>query len=95
MRLARRTLRLLARRGADVGAVEIDPGALRVVEGFMGAGYGHPTEAAREAGRLAADRAGLALEPVYTSKALAALLADAGREGPAVFWNTHSGVAPD
>ena len=52
-KLARRTLRLLAKRGADVEGVE--PNELRVVEGFMGAGYGHSTREAGEAQRLAAE----------------------------------------
>ncbi|HEX8742941.1 MAG TPA: pyridoxal-phosphate dependent enzyme [Thermoleophilaceae bacterium] len=86
-RLARRTLALLARRGADV---RVEPRPVRVVEGFMGAGYGHATAAAGEAQRLAAAAEGLALDPVYTGKALAALLAGAAGEGPVVFWNTNN-----
>jgi len=38
----------------------------------------------------------LRLEPVYTAKTLAALLAGVGRgefgSGPVLFWNTHSAV---
>ncbi|MFO0619452.1 MAG: pyridoxal-phosphate dependent enzyme [Polyangiaceae bacterium] len=62
---------------------------------FVGAGYGSPTEAAREAIAKAA-RAGLELDPVYTGKAFAAIVADgeasggkAGK-GPSLFWNTQS-----
>lgn len=95
LRLARRTLRLLAKRGADVGDVQVAPDALRVVEGFMGAGYGHATAEAERARERAARDEDLALDPVYTSKALAALLAEPDRRGPVVFWNTHSGVAPE
>jgi len=56
----------------------------------IGAGYGHRTEAAARAADLAA-AAGLALDPVYTAKAMAGLLAlrDAGRIGdPALFVHT-------
>jgi D-cysteine desulfhydrase len=94
LRLAGRTLRLLARRGADVRGVPLRPGAIRVVQGFMGAGYGHATEAAERAQELAREAAGLALDPVYTGKALAALLATP-REGPVLFWNTNNGVPYD
>ncbi|MEA2473738.1 MAG: D-cysteine desulfhydrase [Thermoleophilaceae bacterium] len=88
-KLAKRTLRLLAERGADTGAVE--PNEVRVVEGHMGAGYGHPTPEAGEAIRLAAEAEQLGLDPVYTGKALAALLAGAAGDGPLLFWNTNNG----
>jgi D-cysteine desulfhydrase len=91
-RLARRTLKLLARRGVDV---RVEPRPVRVVDGYMGAGYGHATEAAGEAQRLAAEAEGLALDPVYTGKALAAVLAGAAGAGPVVFWNTNNGVPWD
>lgn len=92
LRLARRTLALLARRGADVGGVEIAPDALRIVEGYMGDGYGHATAAAEDARSHALAAEDLGLESVYTSKALAALRAETQRGGPVVFWNTHNGV---
>jgi D-cysteine desulfhydrase len=88
-RLARRTLRLLAKRGAEVKGLE--PNAVRVVRGFMGAGYGHTTPEAGEAQRLARAAEGLALEPVYTGKTLAAIRAGAAGEGPVLFWNTNNG----
>jgi D-cysteine desulfhydrase len=56
---------------------------------FLGPGYGHPTPEGQQALRRAAD-AGLALEPVYTAKAMAAALA-LDLEPPAVFWNTYGG----
>ncbi|WP_334145179.1 1-aminocyclopropane-1-carboxylate deaminase/D-cysteine desulfhydrase [Rhabdothermincola sp.] len=63
----------------------------------VGAGYGAPTPAADEAIRLAAQLEGLVLDPVYTGKALAALIADrrAGRlapNQPTVF--LHTGGLP-
>ncbi|HWB68834.1 MAG TPA: 1-aminocyclopropane-1-carboxylate deaminase, partial [Solirubrobacterales bacterium] len=65
-------------------------GAFGLTREQIGAGYGHPTEAAGEAAALAAAD-GLALDPVYTAKAMAGLLAlrAAGRlEGPALFIHT-------
>jgi D-cysteine desulfhydrase len=94
LRLAGRTLRLLARRGADVRGVPLRPGAVRVVEGFMGAGYGHATDEAERALELAREAEGLALDPVYTGKALAAILAQ-DHDGPVLFWNTNNGVPYD
>jgi D-cysteine desulfhydrase family pyridoxal phosphate-dependent enzyme len=73
-------------RGAPVGTVRVD-------HRFFGAGYGAPTEACREALDLAAVTEGLVLDPVYTGKAAAALVAGC-REGwlpeggPLVFWHT-------
>jgi 1-aminocyclopropane-1-carboxylate deaminase/D-cysteine desulfhydrase-like pyridoxal-dependent ACC family enzyme len=64
----------------------------------FGSGYGAPTAACREALDLAARLEGLILDPVYTGKALAALMArvrsgHAGSDGEAiVFW--HTGGSP-
>lgn len=73
-RLARRAARLLERRGAKLGQLRIEPGMLDLTRDQIGAGYGHPTEAAARAAALAAED-GLALDPVYTAKAMAGLLA--------------------
>lgn len=73
-RLARRTAKLLERRGASLGGLQLDPGLLDLTRDQIGAGYGHPTEAARRAAALAAEE-GLPLDPVYTAKAMAGLLA--------------------
>jgi D-cysteine desulfhydrase len=89
-RLARRTAALLERRGARLGRLRLEPGMLDLTRDQVGAGYGHPTEAAaRAAARAAEDR--LALDPVYTAKAMAGLLAlrAEGRLGePALFLHT-------
>lgn len=63
----------------------------------FGSGYGAPTDAAVEAITLTARTEGLVLDPVYTGKAMAGLLAAVreGRIGPdetAVFW--HTGGSP-
>lgn len=73
-RLARRTAKLLERRGAELGPLRLDPGMLDLTRSQLGAGYGHPTAAAVRAAELAAAD-GLALDPVYTAKAMAGLLA--------------------
>lgn len=59
----------------------------------VGTGYGHPTEASTEATTLLARREGILLDDVYTSKAMAGLLARirAGGFGPdqtVLFWLT-------
>jgi L-cysteate sulfo-lyase len=58
-------------------AAELTPRAAPFVveEGFLGPGYGVLTDAAVEAIRLAAGTEGLLLDPVYSGKAMAGLLA--------------------
>lgn len=73
-RLARRTAALLERRGAELGPLRLEPGMLDLTRAQLGAGYGHPTAAAARAAELAAPE-GLHLDPVYTAKAMAGLLA--------------------
>ena len=93
LRLARRTADLLRRRGADLPDLVLDADDLLVVRDWLGPGYGHPTAAGRDAQTLAADHAALMLEPVYTAKALAAVLAmnADGRlgDGVVLFLNTN------
>jgi 1-aminocyclopropane-1-carboxylate deaminase/D-cysteine desulfhydrase-like pyridoxal-dependent ACC family enzyme len=76
------------------------PGAFRdarveVDDRFVGAGYGIPTAASVEATELAARREALFLDPTYTAKAMAGLLARlrTGELGGAVlFWHTGGQV---
>ncbi len=89
-RLARRTAELLERRGARLGRLELGPDMLDLTREEIGAGYGHPTEAATRAAALAAEER-LSLDPVYTAKAMAGLLAlrREGRLGdPVLFLHT-------
>jgi len=70
---------------------------VRVMGGQLGEGYGVPTAAMREAVSLFARTEGLALDPVYTGKAAAGLVAgcrsgELGADGPVVF--LHTGGAP-
>jgi D-cysteine desulfhydrase len=94
--LARRTARLLRSRGAGLPACSPAPGDVTVETRWLGAGYGHRTPEAEHARHLLSEREDLALEPVYTGKAMAALLAlrDEGAfgEGPVLYWHTHNAL---
>jgi D-cysteine desulfhydrase len=65
---------------------------LRIDDRFVGGGYGVPTSAGDSAIERARRTQGWELDPVYTGKALAALLEDARdpSAGPLLFWNTAS-----
>jgi len=89
-RLARCTAALLERRGARGDRPRLEPGRLDLTREQIGAGYGHRTPAAERAAARAA-KEGLSLDPVYTAKAMAGLLAlrDEGRlSGPVLFVHT-------
>jgi D-cysteine desulfhydrase len=61
----------------------------------LGPGYGQPTAASEEATRLLARTEGILVDPIYTAKALAGLVArvrDGRLTGPVVFW--HAGGTP-
>ena len=69
--------------------------AVEVDDRFVGEGYGIPTEASREAMELAARTEAIFLDPTYTAKAMAGLIAYVRQqkfvEGQTVvFW--HTGV---
>ncbi len=89
-RQATEALRLLSRDEALGDAVV-------VMDEFVGPGYARPTESMREALSLAARFEGLVLDPVYTGKAFAGLIALArsgrfGRDQSLLF--VHTGGAP-
>jgi D-cysteine desulfhydrase family pyridoxal phosphate-dependent enzyme len=73
LRAARIANEAAARLGADVA---IAPTELRTNQDHIGAGYGIPTPGCLEAIRLLAQRDGVLLDPTYTAKAMAALMAD-------------------
>jgi D-cysteine desulfhydrase family pyridoxal phosphate-dependent enzyme len=84
--------------GADI---EIGPDDLWLDMGFLGEGYAVPSADAVEAIRLLARTEGIACDPVYSGKALAALVAAARAGeldgGGTVFWHTggyHALFAP-
>jgi D-cysteine desulfhydrase len=93
-RLARRTVRLLRKRGASVAGAGVAPGDLTVERDWLGPGYGHSTPAAEESMALFAEREDVVLEPVYTAKAVAGLLElnrrGAFGTGPVLYWHTYS-----
>lgn len=97
-RLARAALRRLHR--LDPGIPEIGPGPsdFHLLPGWLGAGYGSPTEAAERAQRAALELEGIHLETTYSAKCLAALLELAAqpefRARTLLFWNTYSSVDP-
>ena len=64
-----------------------------VDDGFVGDGYGVPTERSTEALRLVARHEGIVLDPVYTAKAMAGLIERVRRGGfsaadTVLFWHT-------
>lgn len=77
--------------GADPALTEDD---VHLDSSQLGDGYGAFTEAGIEAIGLLARTEGVVLDPVYSAKGMAGLVADvrAGRvEGPVVFWHTGGG----
>ncbi|HEV3058131.1 MAG TPA: D-cysteine desulfhydrase family protein [Vicinamibacterales bacterium] len=71
--------------------------AIEVDDRFVGGGYGVPTDASREAIELAARTEALFLDPTYTAKAMAGLIAFVRQQKLAqgqtvVFWHTGGQV---
>jgi D-cysteine desulfhydrase family pyridoxal phosphate-dependent enzyme len=80
--------RLSARRSTVSSGLAID-----VDDTFVGGGYGVPTPESTEALELVARREGILLEPVYTAKAMAGLIARVRRreftsDQTVLFWHT-------
>jgi D-cysteine desulfhydrase len=88
-KLAGKSARLLAKRGADFPAPRLN---LEMRSDWMGETYGAPTEESERATGMAG-AAGLELDPVYTAKAMAGLIAKSsgGEFGdrPVLFLNTN------
>jgi D-cysteine desulfhydrase len=71
--------------------------AIEIDDRFIGAGYGIPTEASREAIDLAARAEAIFLDPVYTGKAMAGLMAYVRQQRftenqTVLFWHTGGQV---
>lgn len=86
---------VIARTAEELGTA-VDPAGIELDERFIGAGYGRPTEAAQEAAGLLARTEAILVDPIYTAKALAGLVAGV-RSGAwdgerIVFW--HAGGLP-
>ena len=79
-----------------LGSDRVFTGAdVHLLAGYIGPGYGQASPEGDEAAELALRTEGLVLDPVFTAKAMAALIAEAraGRlDGPVVF--LHSGGTP-
>ena len=95
-------VRALVEGVADL--LHLDPGklsrgtAIEVDDRFVGDGYGIPTDASREAIDLVARTEAIFLDPTYTAKAMASLIASVRQqkfvEGQTVlFWHTGGQVA--
>jgi len=89
----------LIEEGAALLGVELDakPDELHVLTEYFGEGYGAPTEGMMEAVKLTARTEGILLDPIYTGKAMAALIDQARRgayrkEANVLFW--HTGGTP-
>jgi len=87
---------LVAGLAALDGLATVPDVEIRLDDDQLGAGYGRPTEAADEATHLLARTEGILVDPIYTAKALAGLVARV-RSGAfdgrrVVFW--HAGGTP-
>jgi D-cysteine desulfhydrase family pyridoxal phosphate-dependent enzyme len=84
---------LVAAIGEQVGVPDLAYERTEVDASFVGLGYGIPTAASTEALELVARTEGLLLDPVYTAKAMAGLIAIIRRGGftddqTILFWHT-------
>lgn len=73
----------------------VDPAEIELTDAQLGAGYGVSTPAAVAATELLARTEGILVDPIYTAKALAEIIArvqDGRVEGVVVFW--HAGGTP-
>jgi D-cysteine desulfhydrase len=88
-------VRALAAGAAAVAGIEAGLREPTVLGGWIGPGYGVPSEEGQAAARMVAAAEGVFLDPTFGAKAMAALIAEcrAGRvSGPQVF--LVSGGAP-
>ena len=82
----------------DLDPVELSRGtAIEVDDRFVGEGYGIPTDESREAMQLAARTEAIFLDPTYTAKAMAGLVAYVRQQKfkdnqKVVFWHTGGQV---
>ena len=79
----------------ELTGLEVDPAEIDLTDDELGPGYGHPTRAASEAAALLAQTEGILVDPIYTAKALAALITrvrTGSLRGPVIFW--HAGGTP-
>lgn len=92
MRLARATAQLIARRSGERDGGNLQLSGLKVLRDWVGPGLGRPSEGGARATERLTSLENWSLDPVYTAKAMAALLdvAGDGAAGPILFWHTHN-----
>jgi D-cysteine desulfhydrase family pyridoxal phosphate-dependent enzyme len=83
-------VRRLAREAGGLLDLDLDFDPI-VLDGYLGDGYGIPSESADLATRLLARTEGIIVDPVYSAKALDAVCGEIF-DGPVVFW--HTGGVP-
>jgi len=72
-------------------SISIQSSDLEMTEDYLGEGYGKPAPGVAEAIDLMARLEGIVVDPVYTAKAVAAIIDMARKEtieGPVLFWHT-------
>lgn len=85
LRLANQAAELIA------PAVRLTSADLELTEAYLGEGYGQPAPGVMEAIDLMARLEGIVVDPVYTAKAVAAIIDMVRKnavEGPVLFWHT-------
>jgi len=90
--LARETVAYARGLDASFPNIELGHARVRFLGNYLGRGYGAPTKQGLAAITLLHETEGLTLEPTYTAKAMAALVADS-KQSPArvvLFWNSHN-----
>ncbi len=97
--LANRTMRLLRQRAPELAPVQIVAADFPMIHGYLGAAYGAPTAAGREAQERMLRREDIQLDTTYSAKCVAAIIdavqAPPYREANVLFWNTYSSVDVD
>lgn len=77
--------------GLIAPSVRVTASDIELTEDYLGEGYGKPAPGVMEAIDLMARLEGIVVDPVYTAKAVAAIIDMARRgtiEGPVLFWHT-------
>jgi D-cysteine desulfhydrase len=98
MRLANACSRRLRAASSDFPVMNVVASDLAIVTEQLGRGYGHETQAGRDARDILADVEGITLDTTYTAKCMAAFLELAARppfrDQTLLFWNTYSSIDP-
>lgn len=97
MRLARAAASLITSKSGESSVAATRLSGLQITRDWLGPGFGRASEEGESTARLALEEEGLELEPVYTSKTLAALcgaVRSGAVEGPVLYWHTYNAIAP-